>query len=273
MKKLCAIILTAAILLGMLGIAAAETSREAFEITDITVSKNGSLKIRWVDPQNNAPYRILFQPVTSANTETPSNKVFVWCNSGDINETDYTEMYVVPDASWWFIVEDSAGNQRMRKYEAKDSNFEGARGIEVSGWSQSATKKIVSTEYKKTGNDDFDAPVLKFEDIMTAAYDVTYGVRLSLQCKDTSLYGDYLLKYTMTALGFAAENSPIVVGFTEDESRPLVFNKDYTEMDFFVNLSPYFKRLHSVYDDVSGPYLLRIYFDGEFVADVGIWVE
>ena len=44
-------------------------------------------------------------------------------------------------------------------------------------------------------------------------------------------------------------------------------------MDFFVNLSPYLKRLHSVYDDVSGPYLLRIYFDGEFVADMGIWVE
>ena len=141
MKKLCAIILTAAILLCVLGMATAEISSEAFEINDITESRNGSLKISWTDPQNNAPYRILFQPVTSVNEQTPSNKMLVWCNSGDVNATEYTEMYVVPDASWWFIVRDSAGNQAMRKYEAKGSNFDGAWAIEVSGRSQSATRQ------------------------------------------------------------------------------------------------------------------------------------
>lgn len=273
MKKLCAIILTAAILLGVLGMAAAEITSETFEITDITESRNGSLKISWMDPQNNAPYRILFQPVTSVNDEMPSENMFVWCNSGDVNDTEYTEMYVVPNASWWFIVRDSAGNQIVRKYEAKGSNFDGAWAIEVSGRSQSATRQNLINEYSDTGNDHFNAPVLKSEAIISASDDISYGVRLSLQCKDSSLFGDYLLKYTMTAIGSVAENAPVVVGFTADESRPLVFSNDNRNMESFVNLSPYLKRLNSVYGDVSGPYVLKVYFDGKFVADVGVLVE
>ena len=128
-------------------------------------------------------------------------------------------------------------------------------------------------EYSDTGNDHFDAPVLKSKAILSASDDVSYGVRLSLQCEDSAFFGDYLLKYTIAAVGSAAENAPTVVGFTADESRPLVFSNDNKYMESFVNLSPYLKRLNSVYGDVSGPYVLKIYFDGKFVADVGVLVE
>jgi hypothetical protein len=267
------VVLIAIALLSMLGLSAAETTGNAFEITEVKVSRNGSLTIRWTDPLNRSPYRVLFQPVTSANEEVPSDQMLVWCNSGEVNGTEYTEQYVVPDSSWWFIVEDSVGNQIKWKYEAKDSGFDGSWGVEISGRSQSAKRGNISVQYAETGNDSFGSPVLKAKDIISAADNVSYGVRLSLQCKDSSLFGDYLLKYAMTAHGVAKENSPMVVGFTADTSMPLVFNKDHRKMEYYVNLSPYMKRLNNVYGDIKGAYALRVYFDGKYVADVNVLVK
>ena len=276
MRKLCFIVLIAVILLSAAGISSAEGSGEVFEITGITGAMNGALKVKWTDPQNNAPYQVLFQPVTSANQERPSSELFVWCNSGEVSRTEYTEDYVVPDASWWFIVADSAGNQAVRKYEGRQYNFDSSWALEISGKSQSATRGNASTKFADTGNDRFGFPVLQEEDINSAGDNVYYGVHLTYQCKDASAYGDYLLKYTMEPMadtGFAADNSPMVVGLTQDTSRPIVFNAEYRTMESFVYLSPYFKRIGGRDSDIKGMYRLKIYFDGELVGDIPVQLK
>ena len=275
-RKLCFTVLIISALLTAAGISAAEESGGVFEITGITGAMNGSLKVSWTDPQNNAPYRVLFQPVTSANQERPSNELLVWCNSGEISGTEYTENYVVPDASWWFVVEDSAGNQAVRKYEGKKYNFDSAWALEISGQSQSAKRGNGTTRFADTGNDRFGFPVLLEEDINSAGDDVYYGVRLIYKCKDGSAYGAYLLKYAMEPMadtGFVADNSPMVVGLTQDTSMPIVFSAEYRTMESFVYLSPYFKRIAGQGSDMKGMYRLKIYFDGELAGDIPVQVK
>ena len=275
MRKMCTTFVISLALLLLLGTAATESAGETFEITEIRGTVNGNLKVTWTDPQNNGPYKILFQPVTEASKERPSNELFVWCNSGEINEKEYTEAYVVPDASWWFVIADSAGNQTVGKFEAKDSNFDRAWAMQITGQSQIARKGNGSTRFEDTGEKMLDIPMLKVDDVVSASDGVSYGIHLKMKCQNSAAYGQYLAKYVMESRqpGMAADNSPMIVGFTTDTSMPLVFSEDYKTMETFVNLSPYIKRIINAGSDPAGYYELKVYFDGCFVGSVAIRIK
>lgn len=268
--RLVAAFLAAVVFLCSTGVAAADDAGASLEITEIRAAGNGSLKITWSDPQNNAPYRILFQPVTEASEDGPTNELFVWCNSGEIQETTYTENYTVRDASWWFVVADSAGNQTVGKYEAQECSFENAWALEFTGRSQKAVTGASSTSFDDTGNDKLGYPVLNTEDVVSAPDKISYGIRLTMKCRNSAAYGQYLAKYVISTTfpGMAKDNSPMVVGLMTDTSRPLVFSQEYSTMESFVNLSPYIKRIVEAGGDPDGFYELKVYFDGQLAGSI-----
>ena len=273
MKKtvmLCAALLAALVFLCAAGAAAAEGAGEALEITEIKGARNGGLKVIWTDPHGNAPYKVLFQPVTEANEDGPTNDLFVWCNSGEVSETEYIEDYVVPDASWWFVVADSAGNQAVRKYEAKESSFGAAWALEFSGRSQKAEKGAASTRFEDTGKDLGDISNLNTEEVISAKKGVSYGIRLTMKCRNDAAYGTYMAKYVISTqlTGTVKDNLPMVVGLMTDTSRPLVFSQEYSTMESFVNLSPFIKRIVDSGGDPAGIYGLTIYFDGQAAGGI-----
>lgn len=266
--RLGAAFLAAVVFLCSAGAAAADDAGESFEITEIRAAGNGSLKITWSDPQNNAPYQVLFQPVTEASKDSPTNALFVWCNSGEIHETTYTEDYTVPDASWWFVVVDSAGNQAVGKYEAQECPFEKAWALEFTGRPQKAVTGSGSTSFDDTGNGSPGLPVLNTEDVVSAPNDTSYGIRLTMKCRDSGAYGQYLAKYVLSTAssGMAKDNSPMVVGLMTDTSKPLTFSQEYNTIESFVNLSPYIKRIVEAGGDPDGIYELKVYFDGQLAG-------
>ena len=273
MKKtvmLCAALLAAVVFLCAAGAAAEESAGETLEITEIQGARNGGLKVIWTDPQNNGPYRVLFQPVTEANENGPTNALFVWCNSGEVPETEYIEDYVVPDASWWFVVADSAGNQAVRKYEAREYRFEKAWALEFAGRSQKAEKGAATTRFEDTGNDWGGMPNLNTEEVVSAKEGVSYGVRLTMKCKDPAAHGTYMAKYVIStpSSGTMKDNLPMVVGFMTDTSMPLGFSREYSTMESFVNLSPFIKRIVDAGSDPAGIYGLKVYFDGQAAGGI-----
>ena len=272
MSRIICVFLALFMLFSLFG--AAEADSPAFTIDSIEANREG-LKVSWSDPNGNAPYKVLFQPVTAANEERPTGDMVVWCNSGEVNGTEYLEPYTLWAYSWWFIVEDSTGNQVFSKYEGNQKNFDDAFRFDCEGQLQLAKKGKSSTDFTDVGLPGFVK--ISVQDVLAAEDGEYYGLRLNISVSKTSGYnGTMMLKYVLEAgkaTGYVAENTPIVAGYMTDSSKPLVFNDDHRSNSLFVNLSGLVKTISGLTDDYPGIYDLVIYADGQRAWTIPLFIS
>lgn len=252
---------------------------DGLTITDFDVSTSGSVIVSWEDPENSGPYKVLFQPVTERNEEMPTGNMVIWCNSGDVEETRYCESYTVPDTSWWFIIQDSAGNQTYAKYNARkpeNKNFSDfftfeAKGAYVSSSSGNFIDCSKSFMFQVT---------LDKEDLLDLSERETFGLIVTTGLRQTNMpsaMGNYDLKYTISEIPSYTGQPDSIIGSpyvqVTDSSMPVVLNSERTNHRFFVDLSPYFLQMDRAEEDISGEYLIAFYFDGTQAGSVMLKVK
>lgn len=241
---------------------------ESFEITGITPAVNGNLKITWTDPDGNAPYLVLFQPISSVNEQAPTGELIVWCNSGEVTETEYTESYVTADASWWFIIQDGTGRQTAARYDAQDYEHDLAWAVELSGRSQVLLLGSNIREYRDTGDDTSFMIRIDSEKVLAAQEETYYGITMRMSALNDSAYGDYLLKFVVEGHEKTAD-LPMVLSFTTDTSEPLVLSREYPAQESFVPMNGFVERIVNQYgENAKGVYILKVYFDGRLIGSL-----
>ena len=271
MRRGLSAVLALLILLSVLSACAEGT----FAIMGIDIAEDGSLKLTWEDPDADGPYKVLFEPVSEVSADAPSGEQTVWCNSGEVDGLTYTEKYVVPDASWWFILQSASGRQVARRFDAvPGKRFAGDLGKSYVYRSENLyftwkaePYRRKNGSYDKAGDTGFGYPRLKEKEMLNAEEGVTYGLMITVAGVNTA-FGFTRPKYVMESkAGVAANDSPTVISYGSD----LFIGGSLGESEtVFIPLSPFFRRVSERYGKLTGVYSLAVYIEGERALEIPV---